>query len=185
MGAKTDFQPGDSIYVSGTITNSDGSFPLANQSVTIRLLDAGGLQVGSSIPSTTNAAGQYSGYVFIPTDRSGSHTVSVTLNSGAGYSATTPINVVEIFKPQSVPLWMFGLIAAIVFAVILVFSVYLYKYGLGKMVECGECGALIPESSKRCPGAVPSSRPRRPSAPSAAHGYRPGQRNARSAARSS
>ena len=28
---------------------------------------------------------------------------------------------------------------------------YLYKYGLGKMVECGECGALIPESSKRCP----------------------------------
>jgi hypothetical protein len=151
VGAKTDFQPGDSIYVSGTITNSDGSFPLANQSVTIRLLDAGGLQVGSSIPSTTNAAGQYSGYVFIPTDRSGSHTVSVTLNSGAGYSATTPINVVEIFKPQSVPLWMFGLIAAIVFAVILVFSVYLYKYGLGKMVECGECGALIPESSKRCP----------------------------------
>jgi ribosomal protein L40E len=38
-----------------------------------------------------------------------------------------------------------------VFAVILVFSIYLYKYGLGKMVECGECGALIPESSKRCP----------------------------------
>jgi len=58
---------------------------------------------------------------------------------------------VEIFKPQSVPFWIFILIAVIVLAIILVFSVYLYKHGLSKMVECGECGALIPESSKRCP----------------------------------
>ena len=39
----------------------------------------------------------------------------------------------------------------LVSAVIIAFSAYLYKYGLGRMVECGECAALIPEASKRCP----------------------------------
>ena len=151
VGTKTDFQPGESIYVIGAITNIDGNYALANQSVTIKLLDAGGLPVGQPLATKTDSHGAYSGYIFIPTDRSGAHSVSVTLNTGATYTNTLSINIVEIFKPQSVPLWIFLLIAAIVIAVILIFSVYLYKYGLGKMVECGECGALIPESSKRCP----------------------------------
>ncbi len=51
----------------------------------------------------------------------------------------------------TVPWWVYALILAIVVAIIVGFSGYLYKYGLGKMVECGECGALIPESSKKCP----------------------------------
>ena len=151
VGSKTDFQPGDSILVTGMITNVDGSYPLANQSITIRLLDAAGLPVGQAMTTKTDSTGAYTGYLFIPTDRSGSHSVSVTLNSGPTYSAAIPINIVEIFKPQSVPFWIFILIAVIVLAIILVFSVYLYKHGLSKMVECGECGALIPESSKRCP----------------------------------
>jgi RNA polymerase subunit RPABC4/transcription elongation factor Spt4 len=32
-----------------------------------------------------------------------------------------------------------------------IFSLYLYRVGLGRMVECGNCGALIPEASKHCP----------------------------------
>ncbi len=150
-GGRTEFQPGESIYVYGEITNADGNYALANQSITIRLLDAGGLPVGQPVPTKTDSNGAYSGYVFVPTDRAGSHSVSVTLNTGAVYSSALPINIVEIFKPQSIPFWIFILIAVIVIAVIIIFSVYLYKYGLGKMVECGECGALIPESSKRCP----------------------------------
>jgi len=38
-----------------------------------------------------------------------------------------------------------------VIAVIVIFSIYLYRVGLGRMVECGNCGALIPEASKHCP----------------------------------
>ncbi|HEY3420556.1 MAG TPA: CARDB domain-containing protein [Methanomassiliicoccales archaeon] len=151
VGSKTDFQPGESIPVSGMITNKDGSYALANQSLTIRLLDSAGLPVGDAITTKTDGTGAYSSFVFVPTDRSGSHSVSVTMNSGAVYSNSVPINVMKIFNAQGVPLWVFAIIAIIVIAVILVFSVYLYKYGLGKMVECGECGALIPESSKRCP----------------------------------
>ena len=151
VGTKLDFQPGESIYVSGVITNIDGGYAMANQSVTIKLLDAGGLPVGQPLATKTDSNGAYSGYIFVPTDRSGSHSVSVTLNTGATYSQTLPINIVEIFKPQSVPILIFVIIAIIVIAVILIFSVYLYKYGLSKMVECGECGQLIPESSKRCP----------------------------------
>ena len=151
VGSKTDFQPGDSIYVFGAITNIDGNYALANQSITIRLLDAGGLPIGQAVAAKTDSNGAYSGYVFVPTDRSGSHSVSVTLNTGATYHQTLGINIVEIFKPQSVPILIFVIIAVIVLLVIIIFSVYLYKYGLSKMVECGECGALIPESSKRCP----------------------------------
>ena len=151
LNGKTDFQPGDSILVTGTITNSDGNYPLANQSITIRLMDSAGIAVGQPVTTTTDSKGDYRGYIFIPTEVSGAHTVTVTLKSAPSSPESMPINVVEIFKPQSVPLWMYGVIAAIVLAVILTFSVYLYKFGLGKMVECGECGALIAESSKRCP----------------------------------
>jgi len=151
VGTKTDFQPGESIYVFGAITNIDGNYALANQSITIRLLDAVGLPIGQAVSTKTDSNGAYSGYVFVPTDRSGSHSVSVTLNTGATYHQTLGINIVEIFKPQSVPILIFVIIAVIVLLVIIIFSVYLYKYGLSKMVECGECGALIPESSKRCP----------------------------------
>jgi len=36
-------------------------------------------------------------------------------------------------------------------AAALVFTYYIYRQGVGKLVECGECGSLIPESSKKCP----------------------------------
>ena len=42
-------------------------------------------------------------------------------------------------------------IIAIIAVVIIAFVWYLYRHSLGKMVECGECGSLIPEDSKRCP----------------------------------
>jgi len=43
------------------------------------------------------------------------------------------------------------LIVVAVVGVVAGFTVYTYVYGLGKLVECGECGAFIPAASKRCP----------------------------------
>jgi ribosomal protein L40E len=61
------------------------------------------------------------------------------------------INVSALPGETSVPLWLWIIIIVIVLGTIIGFSYYLYRYGLGRMVECGECGALIPEASKRCP----------------------------------
>jgi ribosomal protein L40E len=53
--------------------------------------------------------------------------------------------------PTTLPLWIWIVIILVVLAIVVAFSFYMYKYGLGRMVECGECGALIPESAKKCP----------------------------------
>jgi ribosomal protein L40E len=49
------------------------------------------------------------------------------------------------------PLWVWILIIVAVVGVVAGFFAYTYIYGLGKLVECGECGAFIPAASKRCP----------------------------------
>ena len=58
---------------------------------------------------------------------------------------------IRSYYAETIPTWVYLLIVAIVIAVIVIFSLYLYRVGLGRMVECGNCGALIPEASKHCP----------------------------------
>ncbi|MCK4717350.1 MAG: hypothetical protein KAT70_01680, partial [Thermoplasmata archaeon] len=52
---------------------------------------------------------------------------------------------------EGIPMWMILLIILLIIAPIAAVSLYLYKYGLGILVECGECGALIPVGSTKCP----------------------------------
>jgi len=49
------------------------------------------------------------------------------------------------------PLWLFLLIIIVIVVVVVAVVVYTKVVGLGKMVECGECGAFIPEDSTKCP----------------------------------
>ena len=83
-----------------------------------------------------------------------------------------------------ISMWIWILIIVIVLAVILIGSFFIYR-GLGRMVECGECGALIPETSKRARSAAWSSRAGRRSAANAVPGFRRPPRSARSAVPSS
>ncbi|HLE54568.1 MAG TPA: zinc ribbon domain-containing protein, partial [Thermoplasmata archaeon] len=50
-----------------------------------------------------------------------------------------------------IPWWLMLVILAIAAAAIIGVTVYFKVYGLGKMVECGECGAFIPEDATTCP----------------------------------
>jgi len=50
-----------------------------------------------------------------------------------------------------IPWWLMLIILAIAAAAIIGVTVYFKVYGLGKMVECGECGAFIPEDATTCP----------------------------------
>ncbi|HEX9908197.1 MAG TPA: CARDB domain-containing protein [Thermoplasmata archaeon] len=49
------------------------------------------------------------------------------------------------------PMWLLLLIIVGIVGSVVGVTIYTYKYGLGKYVECGECGAFIPASNKRCP----------------------------------
>jgi len=61
------------------------------------------------------------------------------------------IAVSGVAEGPAIPLFVWYIVIAAVAAVVIGFTAYTYVYGLGKLVECGECGAFIPAASKRCP----------------------------------
>jgi ribosomal protein L40E len=82
---------------------------------------------------------------------SGSYTIRAVVPDSAVHYDSAVIHVSAIKKPSLLPTWAWLAIIIGAVAVVLGFLGYTYKYGLGKLVECGECGAFIPAASKRCP----------------------------------
>ncbi|HTP53724.1 MAG TPA: zinc ribbon domain-containing protein [Thermoplasmata archaeon] len=54
-------------------------------------------------------------------------------------------------KILGLPLWMWLAIAGAIVAGLLAFFFVARRQAAGKVVECGECGALVPESATACP----------------------------------
>ncbi|QLH74933.1 MAG: hypothetical protein HPY73_05410 [Methanomassiliicoccales archaeon] len=150
-GGKTTFEPGDKITVSGTIKSKDG-IPIVGQPVKVSLRDSKGFQIGTAQTRTTDETGWFITTINVSPDYSGKEAyVTVTINDGVqDVSGSVKINI-STEEGLPIPLWLILLIIVVIVLVVAFFSWYLYRYSLGKMVECGECGALIPESSKRCP----------------------------------
>src|SRR5438093_1172450 len=93
-----------------------------------------------------------------PTTQDGSYTIVVTPATTLIQPDTRTIAVQRSssFLFQKVPVlgiewWLFLVILAAAAAVAIAVSSYWKVYGLGKMVECGECGAFIPEDATTCP----------------------------------
>jgi ribosomal protein L40E len=146
------YKAGTDVVVSGTITNEISGEPLIGRPVWVSLVDASGNVIGSNATSTTTSSGSFQTSKYIPIGEQGDYRIRVTVQIGdQTFSNSQDITVNRGFIETPTDWWIYAIIIAIVAAIIIFFSVYLYKYGLGKMVECGECGALIPESSKRCP----------------------------------
>ncbi|MDO9536723.1 MAG: CARDB domain-containing protein [Thermoplasmata archaeon] len=99
---------------------------------------------GSAIDVTTTAGGFFS--ATLPVSEVGNYTVQVSgnnVNSATGWFRIAPADVF--------PWWIIIVIIILVVVTIVVITAYLYFVGLGKTVQCGECGAFIPESAKKCP----------------------------------
>ncbi|MFA5313878.1 MAG: CARDB domain-containing protein, partial [Methanomassiliicoccales archaeon] len=148
---QTEFEPGDKITVSGSIMSRDG-LPIVNQTVRISLRDSQGFSIGAAQTRTTDAGGWFITILNISPDYDeGDAYVTATINDGAAdVSGSVKIKITSD-TGLPIPLWLILLIIVVIVLVIVFFSWYLYRYSLGKMVECGECGSLIPEASKRCP----------------------------------
>ncbi|HUV24600.1 MAG TPA: CARDB domain-containing protein [Methanomassiliicoccales archaeon] len=153
LGGITNYKPDTNVFVRGTITNEISGQPLPGLTVTTSLTDVLGNQIGDASITTTTNTGYFETLVYIPPGlEKGDYMIKVqVVISGAAYFDTQQIYVEQIFEESSIPWWVWLIIIAVVAGVIIGFSMYLYKYGLGKMVECGECGSLIPENSKKCP----------------------------------
>ncbi len=64
---------------------------------------------------------------------------------------SAPAKFILYQKFFGLPLWEWLVIAAIVVAAILAFLLVARRTAAGKLVECGECGNLIPETATVCP----------------------------------
>jgi RNA polymerase subunit RPABC4/transcription elongation factor Spt4 len=79
---------------------------------------------------------------------------SVVANVTSGNVFSIPAPPVTHFlyeKILGLPLWMWLVIAAAIVAAAVGFLLFSRQRAAGKLVECGECGNLVPEDSKVCP----------------------------------
>jgi len=138
---------GQLVSVIGNVKYPDGN-PMKNITVTVVLKTLTGVNISGTTVTvqTTGDLGTFTANVLIPADAKGDYKLVVTVGKNS-------VEVLISVSPPSSILdaWMLIIIIAAIGAGVLIFSLYIYRQGVGKLVECGECGALIPESAKKCP----------------------------------
>jgi RNA polymerase subunit RPABC4/transcription elongation factor Spt4 len=148
---KVEFKPGDSVVAITTVTTSGGA-PLVGLKATVMLLDSKNNQLGPTYTYTTSEGGGFTAILGIPFEYTGKATVTISIAAGSQtIDRSLPIQVGS-GTPAGMPLWQIILIIVIIAAIILfVFWRFFWRKGGKDMVECGECGSLIPANSKKCP----------------------------------
>jgi subtilase family serine protease/ribosomal protein L40E len=151
---KNEYETGASLNVLVTVRYSGTEIPVVGYpAVVIALFDPDGNELTATRTAvlTTNSVGQISGDVMtVPTGlESGRYTVRVIIQDEVYPSS--PITITGDVSGGGIPLMVWLIVIIAIIAVVGAFTLYTFKYGLGKLVECGECGAFIPAASKRCP----------------------------------
>jgi len=124
--------------------------------MTIELVAPGGGTL-ATVTRDSEFGGAWRGGLAIPAN-AGDGTYSVRVSTtGANIPPVTADVVVKSVVPWwmiiilGLPLWIWLAIIIVVVVIVIIVTVYFRVYGLGKMVECGECGSFIPEESTTCP----------------------------------
>ena len=148
------FQPATFLNVQGFVTDTSGS-PIPGLPIIVDLVDGGGNLVTTQT-TTSEETGLWRVTLDIPeTLLDGTYTIRVTVPA----STITETMQVQIERPKSflfmpflgLPMLIWLIIAIVAAGIVIGVTLYFRVYGLGKMVECGECGSFIPEDSTKCP----------------------------------
>src|SRR3989441_734548 len=150
-------EPGSSLSVTGYVRDQSTNNGISGVGLTIELRQ--GAAVLASNTTVTQSDGFFLGTVNVPSGLAdGPYDVVVTPSSGIigppTQSSTVKKTLPFLSSPVpilGVPWWLFLVILGAAVAVVSGITVYWKVYGLGKMVECGECGAFIPEDATSCP----------------------------------
>ena len=138
------------MFVTGRVANQNTTDPIVGAQITVYLAQ-NGVQKGGPFYGITDANGNFMVSLYIPDGLDGDYQVHASVTIGDKTTSSMKNVTIKAAPEGGVPWYMYLVILAVIAAAILLFSAWLYKYGLGKMVECGECGTLISDSSKRCP----------------------------------
>ncbi len=147
---------GNALSVTGYVRDS-GSNGIGGVVLAIELRSGATVLATNSTMSASD--GFFIGTIVVPSNtQDGQYSIVVTPSTTLIQPDTTNIAVQKSssFLFQKVPVlgiewWLFLVILAAAAAVAIGVSLYWKVYGLGKMVECGECGAFIPEDATTCP----------------------------------
>src|SRR5205809_611920 len=150
-------EPGKEVVVTGYVRATGTDAAIVGISMTIEL--SSGTAVIATNQSISGDQGLFVGTIVVPADtQDGSYNVVVTPTAGSITPSTQAIAIKKNvpFLNQTVPIlglpyWLFFIILAAAAAAVIGVTLYWKVYGLGKMVECGECGAFIPEDATSCP----------------------------------
>ena len=154
---RQEFRPGAVIAVSGTVVGADGFSRIADVRVTARLIDPAGVEQANAVGVSASSDGNFLIPLVIPSPIPDA-TYTLLLDAEDASIADQQISVLirlplpwwqVPFLGLPVWIWLVVLIAAI--AAIGGGTAYVKFVGLGKLVECGECGAFISEDSTTCP----------------------------------
>jgi len=127
------------VQVSGyVLRQDDANIGVPDVPVTVTIEGLNPVEV------TTVSGGFFSATVAV--SATGNYTVQVSGNEIETATSWFRIDPATIF-----PWWIIILIIILVVAVIVGITLYLYFVGLGKTVQCGDCGAFIPEGAAKCP----------------------------------
>ncbi len=119
--------------------------------LSMELRDETGETRQSSPQATTNIQGMATLSIVLDDElESGTYTV-VCMIEGLSETVEDTVEIEGIVSGGGIPLLIWILVIAVIAAIVIGVTVYTYVYGLGKLVECGECGEFIPASNKRCP----------------------------------
>ncbi len=150
----TEYKAGKTMVITATITYETTGLAVKDlPGVTFYLMDRNNnpIQASTTDPKTTNQDGMISVTLPIPLNLdTGPYTVGASV-AGLEYASATTVQISSSVQGGLFPMWVWIVIIIAVVAVVAGFTLYTYVYGLGKLVECGECGAFIPAASKRCP----------------------------------
>jgi ribosomal protein L40E len=108
--------------------------------------------VGSESYITSQTFGRVFGFFTLP-DIDCEETYNLVVASNQSFVTEAYVGLSPAECIEETPLWVWLLILIIIIVVVIVIAItaYIKVFGLGKLVECGECGAFIPEDSTSCP----------------------------------
>ncbi|HEV8595675.1 MAG TPA: CARDB domain-containing protein, partial [Thermoplasmata archaeon] len=147
-------EPGATLSVTGYLRDENGT-GIVGVPLLIELRS--GSTVIASNTSQSGAGGFFIGTLRVPAGQAdGSYTVVVTPTSGPITPDTQAITIrrsVSFFNQSllGLPMWIWLLIVLGAAAAIVGGTAYVKFVGLGKLVECGECGSYIASDSPKCP----------------------------------
>lgn len=145
-------EPGTELHVEGWVREVGTERGIVGVPLVLTLEDTSGNQIGLDYTVSAGSGKILAGFT-VPDSVECEESYTLEVGSNETYIVSGYVQVTGEDCERPIPLWIWLLILIIIIVVVIVIAItaYIKVFGLGKLVECGECGAFIPEDSTACP----------------------------------